>query len=297
MIALGSFEEEFRPLYAFDLEDTGPTIGWQPAWSPDGHRIAAITSPRQGEFWVVVVSVADRKLLSKHRLPEGILKLPNHLSPPNQFRWSPDGQKLLVSWEAVAVVDTESGSVQRLSEGPVVAEWAPDSSGVYYLEIANWDSPGKRAFGGFYFRKLGAEEAVEVMGAKQLVAAGLRWPLGLHYGIMSLSPSATRLALVVGPTGDAAGTLLVYEPKPGEMLALERPARRYDTDGRIATLQWSPAEERLAVIMVGLTGSEGVQIQVLDLSSGEWKTVATVPLKLTVAGIEVLAFKNLSWTR
>lgn len=49
--------------------------------------------------------------------------------------------------------------------------------------------------------------------------------------------------------------------------------------------------------MVGLTGSEGVQIQVLDLSADEWKTVATVPLKLTVAGIEALAFKNLSWTR
>jgi tetratricopeptide (TPR) repeat protein len=185
----------------FTPEQNEQLIGWQPVWSPDGTQIAVI-SVLSGEavgdniYSVVIVDAQTGELSGKLPIPQGTLALPFHMSPPNKFRWSPNGQKILVSWEKAVVLDIENERSVPISEQHVVVEWTPDSDGVYYFTIANQDMPRDRALGGFYLRRLDEETPVELMDPQSLIMNGIKMHPGIHYALTALSPSGAALAFV-----------------------------------------------------------------------------------------------------
>lgn len=286
----------------FDPKAAEQIIGWHPAWSPDGRKIAVVVAvpskTARPDFSVTVIDAVEKKVLSRHRIPVGTINLPYHTSPPNNFRWSPDGRKILVSWENVIVIDTEKGRVMTVSGEHGVAEWAPGSESVYYFGIADWSSLRERALGGFYVKKLDDSNPAELMDRKGLVTLGMGLHPGVHYSLMVLSPTSSSLAIVTGTTKEGIVQLQFHHLKSRGTPVLDNPTRTFQTEDRIAALEWAPDESRVAAVTLDKGG--GVAIKVLQLETGTWRTVAKVNLdlrQLGIAGQELLGFKNLSWTR
>jgi hypothetical protein len=285
----------------YDPKGTERIIGWHPAWSPDGRKIAVLaaipSNMGRRDFSVTVIDAVGKKVLSRHRIPEGTINLPYHLSPPNNFRWAPDGRKILVSWEKVVVIDVEKGRVFAVSDEPAVAEWAPDSESVLYFAISDRANPRERALGGFYAKKLDDSNPVELMDRKGLATLGLSMHPGIHFALMVLSPTGSGLAIVTGTTKGEVVQLQLHDLKGGS-LVLNKPARTFQTDELITALEWAPDESRVAAVTLSKGGR--VAIKVLDLKTGKWNMVAEVNLdlkQLGVAGLELFGFKNLSWTQ
>jgi len=286
----------------FDPKAVEHIAGWHPAWSPDGRKIAVLVAvpskTAQRDFSVTVIDAVEKKVLSRHRIPVGTINLPYHTSPSNNIRWSPDGRKILVSWENVVVIDTEKDRVLTVSDEHAVAEWAPGSDAVYYFTIWNWSNIRERALGGFYLKQLGDANPVELMDRKGLATLGLSLHPDIHYSLMVLSPTSSRLAIVTGGTKENVVRLQIHDVKERETVVLVKPIRSFQTDERITALEWAPDESSLAAVT--LDKDAKLAIKVLSLETGTWRTVAKVNLDLRgmgTAGMELLGFKNLSWTR
>ena len=286
----------------FDPKGAERIIGWHPAWSPDARKIAVLVAipsrTVRPAFSVTVVDAVEKKVLSRHRIPEGTINLPYHMSPPNNFRWSPDGRKILVSWENAVVIDTEKDRVLTVTSEPAVAEWAPGSDAVYYFSISDWSNIRERALGGLYIKRLDDAKPVELMGSKGLATIGLSLHPGVHYSLMVLSPTGSRLAIVTGATKENLVRLQIHDLKEREPIVLDKPVRAFQTDEGITALEWAPDESSLAAVTLDKDGR--VAIKVLHLKTGTWRTVAKVNLdlrQLGAAGLELLGFKNLSWTQ
>lgn len=298
-LALSNLEGEVETIFEPKGEDH--IAGWHPAWSPDGRKIAILlVSPsRTGrhDYAVAVIDADMKDLVSRHSLPEGTI-LNYHLSPPNNFRWSADGRKILVSWENVVVVDTEKNRVLSVTREHAVAEWAPDSDAVYYFSISNWSNMRERALGGFYIKKLNDANPVELMDQKDVRGIGLTLLPGIHYSLMVLSPTGTRLAIVTGAAQANLVRLQIHDLKERGSISLEKPVRTFHTDDLITAIEWAPDESSLAAVTLDKEGK--VAIKLLHLETGTWRTVVKVNLDLRglgTAGLELLGFKNLSWTR
>ena len=275
----------------------------RPAWSADGRSIAIIRlahRPR-GYFGhaLTVVDVASGEARGRHTLSEDVMHLPRHFTPPDAFRWSPDGARVLVSWESAAVVEPATGRIEQVSRSAAVAEWTPRGDGVMYFEITGTErgrAPRpQRGLGGFFFKSKGAAPTKLVDGPA-LEAAGLRASGPMH-GVMTLSPSGKRLvvALLSGarPITSAGSVLRLYDVSAGGPPALLQPTAEFTTDGRVAAVDWSPDEEALAVMSAH---EREVTLQRLDLTGGGWTSLVSWPL---MAGLELEVFtqKMLSWTR
>jgi Tol biopolymer transport system component len=274
-------------------------IFWHPAWSPDGKRLAVIVAQEDEEgivFTLVVVDVAAQQTLSRHVIPDGTLLIPFSMSPPNNFRWSPDGQKILISWENAVVIDLENERTLSISDQPVVAEWTPEGDGVFYFTIGNYDRPGGRALGGFFLRKLDGGDPVQLMDASALAEAGLIMAPGFHYALMILSPSASKLAFVGGAEKEGSSSLRIYDLKPRENLTLDQPAYTFQLDTPVTALEWSPDEESVAV--VAFEQDFALAIKLLNVATAEWQELVKLQIDWGDGGVEWLAlFKIISWTQ
>ena len=278
---------------------------WKVAWSPDSRRIAAIVN-NAGDpsvitgadihYTLVIVDATSGRELARHALPDGTL-LDVPLSPPNKFRWSPDARRVLISWENAIAVHATGGAIERISASNVVADWSPDSKGVYYLEIAHCCDPGSRALGGFYFKPL-AQSRVELTSPQRVTQLG--YAMGpFARGISELSPSGSRLLFYDAVQGGAKGQLAVYELGGSAQLDLASPSRIYNTPELIADVQWSPDEKLLAALTAAADNMTTLHLRTLTLETEAWKDLATVNLgsASTMDVIDFLGFhKNLSWT-
>ncbi len=261
-------------------------------WSPDGKSIA-LQVREEGRFptftgtSVIVIDVNITKFLLRYSLPEATSR--DFFMPPNKFRWSPDGRKILLSAGVAVVIDTDSNKVAQLSTKRVfAAEWAPSSDAIYYLDV--FGTPGNR-LGGFYIERLGSGPT-QLMDKKQIRDLGLR-PRWLP-GQVVLSPSASKLAIAAGSRRHGVSHLFIYELKQGEVVRLSQANQRCETEGLITALEWAPDENSIAVVSVRDT----VRIRLLTLTTGEWKTLATVPLNVDSSEeLDVLGLKTLSWTQ
>ena len=125
MAADGSKEEnETRKKFGTSTEQ-------DPAWSPDGKRLA-FSSDRGGSFDIYVLNVTsgDVARVTKAEGDEG--------NP----RWSPDGKKLGLSVEsgetsAIAVVNVDGTALTTLRQGPDggfigMSDWSPDGSRIAF---------------------------------------------------------------------------------------------------------------------------------------------------------------------
>jgi WD40 repeat protein len=274
---------------------------WHPAWSPDGKQIAVLTfvpgvTPPL-KMSIALVDVAARKIQARFPIPRGVTNIPSYSTPTNTLRWSPDGRKILLSWESAAVLDTRNGAFELLPGGPIVAEWAPGGDAVYYLDVIRRDQPPGVTLAGFYRTKLGSgTPPTRLMDQQQLSSLGLGVSAKVVLGVMMLSPGGTKLAIGLGSSTGGGGKLQVYGIGASpDSLALDKPLASFQTEELIAAIDWAPDETELAVVAVA---KDGVKIRAVNLGTGAWRTLATLgPLDLNGREAEVLAFKALSWSQ
>ncbi len=274
---------------------------WQPAWSPDGKQIAALTfvpgATGPLKMSIALIDVAARKVQSRFGIPRGVTNIPSYSTPPNKLRWSADGRRILLSWESAAVLDTKSGTFELLPGGPIVAEWAPGGDAIYYLDVTNRDRPPGPTLAGLYRTKLGSgTPPTRLLDQQQLSAMGLAVTTRVVLGAMTLSPSGTKLAVGLGSSTGGSGKLHVYAIGPSpDSLVPDKPLATFQTEELIAAIEWAPDETQVAVIAVA---KDGVKIRAVNLGTGVWRTLATLgALDLNGREAEVLAFKALSWTQ
>jgi hypothetical protein len=273
---------------------------WQPAWSPDGRQIAALTfvpAPTGPlKMSIALIDVAAKKIQSRFAIPRGVTNIPSYSTPPNKLRWSADGRKILISWESAAVLDTKNGTFELLPGGPIVAEWAPGGDAIYYLDIINRDKPSP-TLAGLYRATLGSgTPPTRLLDQQQLSFRGLAVTARVVLGVMTLSPAGTKLAVALGSGAGDAGRLNVYAVGAGpDGLVTDTPLAAFPTEELIAAIEWAPDEAQVAVVAVA---KDGVKIRAVNLGTGAWRTLATLgPLDLNGREAEVLAFKALSWTQ
>jgi hypothetical protein len=196
-----------------------------PAWAPDGRRIALV-SPTG----VAIFDTQRAALLAHHRLSGPVASALS--GSPENYGWSPDAKKILVSWAQAIVIDAASGSVETISKGPVIAEWAQDSRAVYYFET---DDSGLT---GLYRKVLGSSAPERLADAEHIRRAGLRRSRALILGRMILSPSAARLAIVGGDASEGQDRVQIHDAhKP---LLLDTPSRIFRTPDAIMAVEWAP---------------------------------------------------------
>jgi YVTN family beta-propeller protein len=262
-------------------------------WSPDGKSIALQVkkesdAPTPTGSSVIVIDVNGMKFRSRYSLPEATFR--DFFMPPNKFRWSPDGRKILLSSGVAVVIDTDSNKVAQLSTKPILAEWAPSSDAIYYLDVVRGTHGNRLA--GFYIERLGSGP-IQFTDMKQIREMGLR-PSALVFGQIVLSPSASKLVIAGGSRRKDVSHLFIYEMKKGVVVRLSQAIQHCETEGVMTALEWSPDENSIAVVSVRDT----VRIRLLTLTTGEWKTLATVPLNLaSTEELDVLGLKTLSWTQ
>ena len=274
---------------------------WQPAWSPDGKQIAALTfvpgATGPLKMSIALIDVAAKKVQSRFGIPRGVTNIPSYSTPPNKLRWSADGRKILLSWESAAVLDTKSGTFELLPGGPIVAEWAPGGDAIYYLDVINRDRPPGPTLTGLYRTKLGSgTPPTRLLDQQQLSAMGLAVSARVVLGTMTLSPGGTKLAVGLGSSTGGSGKLHVYAIGAApDSLVPDKPLATFQTEELIAAIEWAPDETQVAVVAVA---KDGVKIRAVNLGTGGWRTLATLgPLDLNGREAEVLAFKALSWTQ
>lgn len=265
-----------------------PYYAW-PAWSPDGTEIALIEVGWCDEGSrvtdVVVIDVAEGKATSRlgpyefwHA--EGTQDGPGRFSMPEALRWSPDGTKLLVSWDTVGVLDLATGRVEPISDTRVVAEWAPGSDAVYYYDVKSDPGSEGRSVSSLNIKTLGSDEPTVLADEQRLQELGMIGTPGVIPGLLAVSPSGSTLAATAGQSDEGTGTLRLYDLGDGEHIAVERPAQSFQTEGRMVAMDWSPDEDSIAFLVVDETAS--TTLQVLDLKTGRWDTVGSPVIDVEV---------------
>ena len=116
-----------------DLGTVDGGVGRDPAWSPDGTRIAFASG--DGSVYSVDVGSGERSLLT--RFPD------TDLDPAfsvHSIRWSPDGTHISVmntmGGERLYLMDADGSNVRLLTEGYelLLAAWSPDGTRLAFAE-------------------------------------------------------------------------------------------------------------------------------------------------------------------
>jgi Tol biopolymer transport system component len=288
VLTLGSLDRDEKAVFTTG-RDEGIYI--DPMWAPDSRRLAFIkVQVRQSGPWLntlVIIDTSSGKVLHQYGISEQTMHLPNPSSPPGRFRWSPDGRNILVSWENAIVIDAETGRTETISSEPIIAEWTPDSNGVYYFTIEH--KLGTQALGEFYLKNLGSTNLSRVLDEKRIQAMGLTLSPLVH-GRMALSPSGNQLAVALGSIN---GSLLqIYSLESGALSTLE-PSKSIESPAPIMAVAWAPDEQSIAAMTMGDT----IDVRILDLTSGAWRTVATVIETSRLRLVDRLESSVLSWAQ
>ena len=124
----------------------------RPAWSPDGARLALLLLDERGlggglgsyQPRLVVIDAQTGRPASDVALTPRIVNMPYITNPPDTVSFSPDGSRVAVSWDSLAVVDVAAGSVSQVWRSPAVAAWSPGGR-LLFLAVEN-----RARFGALY---------------------------------------------------------------------------------------------------------------------------------------------------
>ena len=241
---------------------TGAGNAGRPVWSPDGSRIAYLTSSGtsvfEGRLWVAGVdAIPTRELMGDPALP--VVGWP---------AWSPGGGEIAATRRSSSGVDlwlaaADGSSVARLTNDPeeeVDVGWRSTTEVVYAtrLPAAIW--------------------AVSTAG-------GARRALVRDALAPALSPDRSRLAFVRA-TGNQ-GTPTLHVAAGDGLFARAIPLADWSVAGPLA---WSPDGSRIAAVARRYGPSGGrfgppvyPQLWVVDVESGSWRRVTGHPDDFTLA--------------
>ena len=238
-VALGSGElRRVTPVRGVWQYGDPAEIQYEPAWSPDGTRLAFL------EDDVVHTMALDGS--GKRSLAPGIWSAPE---PP---AWSPDGTRLAFrgwlpyeeSW-ALYVVDSDGSNLTRALEGAAL----PHNSFAYQNLPRFGDpvwSPDGRRIAILLYLAAGRTSGVHVLdvetGAAELLARGDESPLRYVEGPLAWTPDGAEV-LFFSHTGKLGPGLYAVTTDG------ERTLRRFASKGGNLTLglAWSPDGARLAI--------------------------------------------------
>ena len=211
--------------------------GANPAWSPNGRRIAFIASELDDfiDSWARGDTVAIWTIDPKGRRPARVLTVDD----PEKVAWSPDGTRLAVTSEGDLVVVRADGlNARRLSSKNVDVldfAWAPDGR---RLAVAEWR--GNRLGGGISiinadggpFRRITRRQTRREIAAEFFMISPV-W-----------SPNGRKVAFLraAGAYGDDEYLL---------NLVVAETARKHEAliaRGQIYDARWAPNGQRLALI-------------------------------------------------
>lgn len=199
-------------------------VNTEPRWSPDGARIAYVTTDETGHFHIAIASVVDGKWSSARWRPERTSETPRYyysqidheLSPS----WSPDGESLI--FVANPEAGYGSGSVYRQRvDLSATAELLVDEETAWRTR-PDWSPDGNRiAYSSFVGRQW-----------HQLwltYAESQNYPLAFSYGDFDIdavrwSPDAKHVAYISNENG--TGEIVIQDVVGGARKALEIKQRK-----------------------------------------------------------------------
>ena len=277
-------------------------VAW-PAWSPSGDQIAIIhvqlDKQRRRFSYSIIIADINGTNISRHMLPEGTLKFPVAMAPFNKFSWSPDGKKILISWDKAGVLNADTGRFISMSDAPIIAAWAPDSNSVYYFEM-NSDIR-KRGLDNFYKRDLDSAKPVKLADKSGYKQNGLRHSWCCAYGNIGFSPSGSKLMFAGGSNNEMEDVIRVYSIERDKPVDIFKPSQKLPIDAVIISTQWAPDEKSIAVLAARIEPSLELTVEILSLETQKRKTVTKIDVPGNVSEIVIIdsiSFsKSLSWTQ
>jgi WD40 repeat protein len=282
-------------------------VPWQVAWSPDGRRLAFLTYAQvkgKSTERSLIVMDADWTIMKgpgvvEYRVPAATLAgFPPLMAPPDKLRWSPDGQRILISWGNVAVMDVRDGALTVIHPDCAAATWMPRGDGVLYLAVR---TAGIREWTGVFLQRLDGAAPVQIADAARLSQLGLLRP-GPNSGMLDLSPDGTSLALA-GGDGYLGNAVHIFSMAADGSVRLENPRRTFRNVGAVISLDWAPEGRDLAVAFINQLSESGTP-KTIDLITAIYSEAGSPRMLGRVhlpAGNEYLDFlgqtRILSWSR
>jgi Tol biopolymer transport system component len=219
--------------------------GFDPAWAPDGSRLAYATNGRRTDdgatdnaiHLVQADGSGERPVLSVSALPLDLQPAYNHPFRPGTVRlrapaWAPDGQHLVASADGhtgmTVTVDERGQNLRPLAlayEGGVGrARWAPHGG---RLLIESRPATG-----------VDVALVVDAVSGSERRIGGIQE--GFSTRAVTWAPDSSRLAVVAGPPTERPGS----DPDPVELrlYAADGSPIRTMASGHIADPDWGSAE-------------------------------------------------------